>query len=221
MATARFPGRASLNSNLLVRGQEKLSKTARHKLRLALADLGEGGRQIGAAWRAKELVRDLLRLSSNQTGIAPTRRQIAAVLEAIYLFCATVGATVPQIQTLAETISLWRAEICRGVATGHSNATAEGVNRLVKLVYRGAFGFTNVTNRQRRSRYAAFRSTHPLWLSTQWHQQTADHRAVTAIPTQAAIPPAKTGPGHAETLGEAGDHQLHTVTTERTYAVAT
>lgn len=39
--------------NLLVRGQEKLSKTSRHKLLLAPADLGGGGRQIGAAWRAK------------------------------------------------------------------------------------------------------------------------------------------------------------------------
>jgi hypothetical protein len=64
--------------NLLVRGQEKLSKTSRHKLLLALADLGDGGRQIGAACRAKELVRDLLKLSPNQTGIAPTRPQIAA-----------------------------------------------------------------------------------------------------------------------------------------------
>lgn len=45
---------------LLLRGQEKLTKRARHKLLCALGDLGDGGRQIGAAWRAKELVRDLL-----------------------------------------------------------------------------------------------------------------------------------------------------------------
>ena len=38
------------------------------------------------------------------------------------------------------------------------------VNRLVKLVYRTAFGLTNVTNQQRRSRYAACRSTRPEWL---------------------------------------------------------
>ncbi|WP_190816108.1 transposase [Saccharopolyspora pogona] len=68
--------------------------------------------------------------------------------------------------TLAQTISTWREEIARGVLTGHSNAAAEGVNRLVKLVYRGAFGFTCVANQQRRSRYAASRSTRPEWLHT-------------------------------------------------------
>lgn len=46
--------------NLLVRGKEKLSHQALHTLLCTLlctlADLGESGRQIGAAWRAKELL---------------------------------------------------------------------------------------------------------------------------------------------------------------------
>jgi transposase len=150
--------------NLLVRGAEKLSKNVRHKLLCTLSELGDGGRQISAAWRAKELLRDLVKLSPNQAGIAPARPQISASLEAFFTFCATTGASVPEIATLAETISVWRQEIARGVATGHSNAAAEGVNRLVKLVYRSAFGFTNVTYQQRRSRYAASRSTRPEWL---------------------------------------------------------
>ncbi|HET9005813.1 MAG TPA: transposase, partial [Actinomycetes bacterium] len=58
----------------------------------------------------------------------------------------------------------WRAEITRAVLTGHSNAAAEGINRLVILVYRTAFGLTNVSNQQRRSRYTASRSTRPEWL---------------------------------------------------------
>jgi hypothetical protein len=33
-----------------------------------------------------------------------------------------------------------------------------------QLVYRGAFGLTNVPNQQRRARYAASRSTRPHWL---------------------------------------------------------
>jgi transposase len=152
--------------NLLVRGAEKLSKNVRNKLLCALADLGDGGRQISAAWRAKEHLRDLVKLSPNQAGIAPTRPQIARALEAFFTFCATVGGSVPEIQTLAETISVWRQEIARGVATGYSNAAAEGINRLVKLVYRSGFGFTNVTHQQRRSRYAASRSTRPHWLHT-------------------------------------------------------
>ena len=152
--------------NPLRRGKEKLSDTARHKLLCTLADLGQAGRQLGAAWRAKELLRDLLKLSPNRTGIAATRDKLSQALVAFFEFAGTIGATVPEIQTLAETISTWRAEIARAVLTGHSNAAAEGVNRLVKLVYRTAFGLTNVANQQRRARYAASRSTRPTWLPT-------------------------------------------------------
>ena len=151
--------------NLLRRGKEHLSHKNRHKLLCALADLGgTAGRQLGAAWRAKELVRDLLKLSPNRTGNATTRDKACTALVAFFEFAATIGATVPEIQTLAETISTWRNEIARAVLTGHSNAAAEGVNRLIKLVYRTAFGLTNVTNQQRRARYTASRSTRPNWL---------------------------------------------------------
>jgi transposase len=152
--------------NLLLRGKEKLSDRARHKLLCTLANLGDHGRQIGAAWRAKELLREVIKLSPNQTGVATTGHQIRRALQAFFTFCGTTGATVPEIGTLAQTVSTWRAEIAHGVLTGHSNAAAEGVNRLIKLVYRGAFGFTNVSNQQRRSRYTASRSTRPEWLHT-------------------------------------------------------
>jgi transposase len=152
--------------NLLVRGKEKLSDRARNKLLCTLADLGDGGRRIGAAWRAKELLRAVIGLSPNRTGVATTGHQIRGAFDAFFVFCGTIGATVGEIVTLAQTVSLWREEIARGVLTGHSNAAAEGVNRLIKLVYRGAFGFTNVPNRQRRSRYTASRSTRPEWLHT-------------------------------------------------------
>jgi transposase len=152
--------------NLLVRGKEKLSDRARNKVLCTLADLGDGGRQIGAAWRAKELLRAVIGLSPNRTGVATTGHQIRRAFEAFFVFCGTIGATVAEIQTLAQTVSIWREEIARGVLTGHSNAAAEGVNRLIKLVYRGAFGFTSVPNQQRRSRYTASRSTRPEWLHT-------------------------------------------------------
>lgn len=131
-----------------------------------LAELGEGGRQIGAAWRAKELLRAVIGLSPNQTGVATTGHRLRGAFEAFFTFAGTIGGGVPEIVTLAQTVSTWRAEIARGLLTGHSNAAAEGVNRLVKLVYRGAFGFTNVPNQQRRSRYTASRSTRPEWLHT-------------------------------------------------------
>lgn len=153
--------------NLLRRGKEKLSKNNRHKLLCTLADLGgETGQQIGAAWRAKELLRNLLKLSPNRTGHATTRHQVSNTLVAFFEFAATTGATVPEIQTLANTISTWRTEIAQAVLTGHSNAAAEGINRLVKLAYRTAFGLTNVTNQQRRARYTASRSTRPNWSHT-------------------------------------------------------
>jgi transposase len=152
--------------NPLRRGKEKLSEAARNRLLCTLADLGDAGRQIGAAWRAKELLRDLVRLSPTRTGLATTRDKVAKALEAFFTFAATTGATVPEIQTLAETISTWRAELARAVLTGHSNAAAEGTNRIIKLTYRTGFGFTNVPNQQRRARYAASRSTRPEWLHT-------------------------------------------------------
>ena len=141
-------------------------------------------------------------------------------MEAFYLFCATVGAGVPEIQTLAETVSTWRAEICRGVATGYSNSAAEGVNRLVKLVYRAGFAFTNVTNQQRRSRYVASRGTRPVWLSAEWQRQALQRRETDAMPAPVALPLPKTRAGHVDPLVEANDQQLHTVTTDWTQSVA-
>ncbi|MFI7454943.1 transposase [Nonomuraea sp. NPDC049714] len=203
---------------LLVSGQERLSERARNKLLVALADVGENGRQLGAAWRAREKLRDLTRRSPNQRGPAPNRAQIGAALAAFFGFCATAGASVPEIVTLAETISTWRAEICRAVATGHSNAPAEGVNRLIKLVYRFGFGFTNVANQQRRSRYVASRSTRLDRLSAGSRPQDAapgDDPA--AIPTPIARIPR---PCPAQSVGEPEDPRSQNVTTDEPLSVA-
>jgi transposase len=147
--------------NLLVRGQETLSDHARGKLLCTLADLHSASRELSAAWRAKELLRDLVKLSPNHTGITPCHGQVSTALERFVTIAATIATTVPEIQTLAQTISTWRNEIARGMLTGHSNAATEGINHLIKLVYRGAFGFTNVSHQQHRSRYTASRPTRP------------------------------------------------------------
>jgi hypothetical protein len=55
------------------------------------ADLGDAGRQIGAAWRVKELVRDLVKLSPNRTGTTPSRNEVGTALAAVFEFAATVG----------------------------------------------------------------------------------------------------------------------------------
>lgn|GEM_PF-6931921 len=77
---------------------------------------------------------------------------------------ATFGRDIPEIVTLAETISQWRNEIAAAVLLGISNAAAEAVNRVTKLLYRTAFGMRNVSHQQRRASYAASRSTRPDWL---------------------------------------------------------
>ncbi|WP_230204833.1 transposase [Parafrankia elaeagni] len=106
----------------------------------------------------------MLALSPARTGRATTRTDVDRALTRFFEYCATTGATVPEVVTLAETVSDWRVEITGAVLHGLSNAAAEGVNRLIKLVYRTAFGLTNVANQQRRARYTASRSTRPTWL---------------------------------------------------------
>ncbi|AEH07618.1 transposase IS204/IS1001/IS1096/IS1165 family protein [Candidatus Protofrankia datiscae] len=150
---------------LLVRGPGTLSDNGRAKILTTLADLGgEESFAIGAAWRAKNHLLGLLALSPTRTGRATTRTDVDRALTRFFEYCATTGATVPEIVTLAETVSDWRVGITGAILHGLSNAAAEGVNRLIKLVYRTAFGLTNVPNQQRRARYVASRSTRPAWL---------------------------------------------------------
>ncbi len=151
---------------MLVRGAEKLTPAARQKLLCALADLGDGGCEIRAAWQAKELLRDVLKLSPARTGRATCRSEVSAALTRFFAYCATTGAAVPEVVTLAEKISKWRDEIATAVLHGLSNAASEGINRLIRLVYRIAFGMTNVGNQLRRARYVASRKTRPLWLQS-------------------------------------------------------
>jgi hypothetical protein len=48
----------------------------------ALVDLGDLGRQIGAAWRAEELLRAVTGLSPNQTGVVTTGHRLHEAFEA-------------------------------------------------------------------------------------------------------------------------------------------
>src|SRR5947199_10259244 len=61
---------------LLVRDKGRLSDAARGKLLCTLADLRDGGRRLGAAWQAKELLRAVIGLSPNQAGVATTGHQL-------------------------------------------------------------------------------------------------------------------------------------------------
>jgi hypothetical protein len=111
-----------------------------------LIDTGEHGQPILAAYIAKEKIRDVLALSPTHTHTTPAHHQIRHRLTEFFQWCATF-ADIPEIATFAETISRWRHEIATAVHTGVSNATSEGINRVVKLNARIAYGFaTRSTN---------------------------------------------------------------------------
>ena len=66
-------------------------------------------------------------------------------LFAFYDWCAQHD-DIPELITLARTISRWEDEIIAAVITGITNATSESLNRLAKLEARLAYGFRNPLN---------------------------------------------------------------------------
>lgn len=141
---------------LLRRNAEDLSADQRAFLQVTLEHMGTYGRQIYAAWRAKELLRDVLGLAVSRTRVAPDRSAIGA---ARYRFLAHIAdhAHLPELRTLAQTVEQWWDPIEAYLASGISNAASEGNNRLIKLEARNAFGFRNRANQRLRSRCATTR----------------------------------------------------------------
>ena len=117
-----------------------------------LVDLGQAGEEILAAWIAKEELRTLLSLA--RTGAS--RHQISRRLWTFYQRCADTD--IPELHRLARTIQAWWPQIEAFILTGITNAASEGVNRLIKLEARNAFGFRNPTNQRLRSRCASIRA---------------------------------------------------------------
>ncbi|WP_157902909.1 transposase [Streptomyces jeddahensis] len=111
--------------------------------------IGTGG--IGmtllTAWIAREKLRDLLAHART------TDRHRAGHLRWRFLtWCA--DGDIPEVRT----IDRWWPEIKAFVATGHSNAKSEGINRMIKLAARAVHDFRNPTNQRLRTRCV----THPL-----------------------------------------------------------
>jgi Transposase len=120
--------------NLLTHNREDLSQRRFAKMWNTLVDLGDPGYDILAAYIAKEKLRDLLALA--RTG--PDRDRISQRLFAFYDWCAHTG--LPEIERLATTIEQWWPCIEAFLHTGITNAASEGVNRVVKLAARNAYG---------------------------------------------------------------------------------
>jgi transposase len=78
-------------------------------------------------------------------------------LASFYLWCAG-HHDIPEVKSLAETISKWQQPVIDAVLTGYSNAKAKAHNRTAKMVARTARGFANPGNQVRRVRMATTRA---------------------------------------------------------------
>ena len=142
---------------LLVRDLEHLSPAQFAKV---MDTLGRDrhGQEIAAAWIAKEKLRDVLNLRARVTGSTPCERDIRGRLASFYHWCAQHD-DIPELLTLARTISRWADEIVCAVLTGVTNARSESLNRIAKLEARMAYSFRNPANQRRRVRTACTRGT--------------------------------------------------------------
>jgi transposase len=141
--------------HLLVRNLEHLSPDQFAKI-IDTLDRDRYGQEIAAAWIGKEKLRDALNLRARVTGSAPCERAVQDRLFAFYDWCAQHD-DIPELITMAKTISRWGDEITAAVITGITNATSESLNRLAKLEARQAYGFRNPVNQRRRVRIACTR----------------------------------------------------------------
>jgi transposase len=143
---------------LLVRNLEHLSPDQFAKI-LDTLDGDRYGQEIAAAWIGKEKLRDALNLRARVTSSVPYQRQVRDKLFVFYDWCAQHD-DIPELVTLARTISRREDEITAAVITGITNATSESLNRLAKLEARLAYGFRNPLNQRRRVRIACTRGYH-------------------------------------------------------------
>jgi transposase len=142
---------------LLVRNLEHLRPAQFAKV-MATLGADRHGQEIAAAWIAKEKLRDVLNLRARVTGAAPCERDVRGRLFRFYDWCAQ-NDDIPELLTLARTISRWEDEMVGAVLTGVTNARSESLNRLAKLEARMAYSFRNPANQRRRVRMACTRGT--------------------------------------------------------------
>jgi transposase len=114
------------------------------------------GQEIAAAWIGKEKLRDALNLRAAATRSAPCERDVRGRHACFYDWCAQ-NDDIPELVTLAKTVSRWEDEITCAVLTGVTNARSESLNRIAKLEARQAYSFRNPANQRRRVRMACNR----------------------------------------------------------------
>jgi transposase len=138
--------------NLLVRNLEHLSPAQFAKVSGAL-QADAAGQEIAAAWIGKEKLRHALNLRARVTGSVPCERNVRGRLFAFYDWCAQ-NDDIPELVSLARTISRWEDQIVCAVLTGITNPTSKSLNRLAKFEARLAYRFRNPANQRTRVRIA-------------------------------------------------------------------
>ncbi|MGC9539256.1 ISL3 family transposase [Streptomyces sp. UG1] len=131
----------------LLRKREDLADEQFAKMWNPLLAEGKIGRILLTAWIAKESLRNLLALA--RTGA--DRHRIGHARWRFLTRCA--DSDIPEVCQLTTTVDRWWSEIEAFIDTGHSNAKSEGINRVIRLVARAAFGFRNADNQRLRTRY--------------------------------------------------------------------
>jgi transposase len=117
---------------LLLKGDERLDERGRDKL-LAGLRFGDPHDEVLGAWLAKESVRSVYLVDDPDAA--------AELLDNAIRACA--ADEVPEIRTLAHTLSRWHTEILNHHRTGASNGPTEGQNFCAKQVKRAGRGFAN------------------------------------------------------------------------------
>ena len=143
--------------HLLERNLENLSPDQFAKI-IETLDRDAEGQQAAIAWIAKEKLRDALKLRARITGSTPCERQVRDKLFTFYDWCAQ-SEDIPELVSLARTISRWEGQIVTAVMTGVTSARSESLNRIAKLEARLAYGFRNPASQRRRVRIACTRGT--------------------------------------------------------------
>jgi transposase len=103
---------------------------------LTWLDAGDPEGEVGAAYLAKELLRETYLAAD----VLEARRRLVA----FYEHCTS--SEVPELERLARTIARWEVPILRWHRTWLTNATTEGTNLIIKNIKRLGFGFRNFDN---------------------------------------------------------------------------
>jgi len=103
---------------------------------LAWLDAGDTDGEVGAAYLAKELLRE--------TYLAADAFDARRRLVTFYTHCA--DSDVPELDRLARTVARWQTPILRWHRTRLTNAATEGTNLIIKNIKRLGFGFRNFEN---------------------------------------------------------------------------